>query len=72
MGYVEYRDAIQGKLNRHPTGLTWRELQTRLRLPYARPCPTWTKALERDIGLRRVSGSTRAQVWTLRANSPTR
>lgn len=65
MTYDEFRDRIQRQLVRHPDGLTWRELQTQLRLPYDRPCPTWVNELEREIGLRRASGSGRAHVWTL-------
>ena len=65
MTYNEFRDRIQRQLARHPDGLTWRELQTQLRLPYDRPCPTWVNELEREIGLRRVPGGGRAHVWTL-------
>lgn len=63
MRYTEFRDLIQSELRRHPAGLTWVELKTRLRLPYDRPCPTWTRQLEEEIGLRRVPGKGRAKVW---------
>lgn len=71
MRYVEFRDAIRKELRRTPAGLTWAALRDRLDLPYDRPCPAWTKALEREIGLARVEGSGRALVWTIaaRANS---
>jgi hypothetical protein len=66
MTYVEFRERIRSALHRRPAGYTWAELRDRLDLPYDRPCPTWTKQLEQDIGLTRgkpVSG--RAHVWTL-------
>jgi hypothetical protein len=65
MRYVEYRDSIRNELRRNGAGLTWAELQGRLGLPYDRPCPTWTKQLEADIGLVRAKGSGRALVWKL-------
>ena len=67
MRYSDFRDSIRDELACHDDGLTWVELKTRLRLPYDRPCPTWVKELEREIGLSRVKGSGRAQVWRLGA-----
>jgi hypothetical protein len=64
MRYMEFRDAIDKKLRRARAGLTWAQLKAQLDLPYARPCPEWTKQLERDIGLKRVPGPQRAHVWT--------
>jgi hypothetical protein len=66
MRYTEYRDSIRRELARSAAGRTWAELQSKLELPYARPCPTWTKQLEQEIGLVRVKGSGRALVWKLR------
>jgi hypothetical protein len=63
MTYVEFRDSIADELRRTRAGLTWAQLQQRLALPYDRPCPTWTKQLEHDIGLTRVKGQGRALVW---------
>jgi hypothetical protein len=63
MRYVQFKDAIRGELQRHPQGLTWLELQQRLSLPYDRPCPTWTRKLEDEIGLSRRKGSGRAFLW---------
>jgi hypothetical protein len=51
MRYVEYRDAIQKHLRRHRAGATWRELQPALALSQERPCPEWTRRLEKEIGL---------------------
>lgn len=67
MRYTDFRESIREELACHRAGLTWVELKTRLRLPYERPCPTWVKQLEREIGLSRVKGSGRAQVWRLDA-----
>ena len=42
MRYEEFRDAVRDTRRRAPQGLTWRELRDAARLPYTRPCPTWT------------------------------
>ena len=63
MRYVEFKSAIEKKLRKHPGGLTWSQLKERLDLFYERPCPSWVKQLEREIGLRRVKGAGRAYVW---------
>ena len=63
MRYVEFRDTIHQTLLGHPEGLTWGQLQQRLRLPYDRPCQTWTRRLEREIGLSRAKGNGRALLW---------
>jgi len=63
MRYVEFRDSIQHELRRNVAGLTWAQLRERLGLPYDRPCPVWTKQLEREIGLSRDRGSGRALIW---------
>lgn len=66
MRYVDFRDAIGAELRRCPAGLTWAELRARLALPYDRPCPTWARRLEQDIGLSRGPGTGRAHVWRVR------
>jgi hypothetical protein len=63
MRYTEFRDSIHKELRRNRSGLTWAQLQQRLELPYDRPCPTWTKQLETEIGLKRVKGNGRALTW---------
>ena len=63
MQYVEFRDRIQRKLLRQPSGMTWAKLREELKLPYERPCPNWTKQLEKEIGLTRTKGEGRALVW---------
>jgi hypothetical protein len=66
MTYIEFRNRIQSALRRRPAGYTWAELRDRLDLPYDRPCPSWMKELERDIGLMRKAGARgRAYVWVL-------
>ena len=42
---------------------TWAQLRADLDLPYDRPCPSWTKRLEEEIGLTRTKGVGRALVW---------
>ena len=65
MKYTEFRDLIEKELRQNRSGRTWNDLRDRLGLPYDRPCPTWVKRLEDEIGLARVKGSTRALVWTI-------
>lgn len=65
MTYVEYKTTLQQYLEKHSRGATWQELQSALKLPYARPCPEWTRRLEKEIGLVRRKGSGRSLVWTL-------
>jgi len=61
--YTEFRERVQKQLRRKPMGSTWAELRDDLDLPYDRPCPSWTKRLEQEIGLTRVSRRGRALVW---------
>ena len=65
MLYTDFKSAIHRTLCRTPAGLTWSQLQSRLHLPYTRPCPEWTKRLEKEIHLTRTKGPTRALVWKL-------
>ena len=65
MRYEDFRNAIHAELRRTPTGLTWPQLQARLALPYARPCPTWVKRLEQEVGLTRTKGPPAAYLWKL-------
>ena len=65
MRYLDFKDAIHRELRRSPEGLTWLELQQRLKLPYARPCFTWTNRLQNEIGLKRRKGTGRAFLWSL-------
>jgi hypothetical protein len=67
MRYGEFRDGIHTALRRSASGLTWSQLRQQLGLPYDRPCPAWTKRLERRIGLARRKGDGRELVWTLAA-----
>jgi len=65
MRFSEFKDAIDRELRRSPQGLTWLELQRRLKLPYDRPCPTWTNKLQKEIGLSRKKGTGRAFLWSV-------
>jgi len=64
MRYVEFRDSIRSYLRSHREGATWKELKTKIGLPYDIPCPTWVHRMESEIGLARVSG-TGGKVWKL-------
>ena len=63
MTYATFRDRVQDTLRQHPSGLTWVELRGNAKLPYERPCPEWTKRLEKDIGLVRAEKRGNALVW---------
>lgn len=66
MTYLEFKTRIERRLVQKPAGLTWQELKAQLRLPYERPCPTWVKQLEGEIGLLRMRQSGPAKVWKLK------
>ena len=68
MTYAAFKSAIAGELKRHRAGRTWKELRSRLKLPYDRPCPDWTRRLESEIGLERIRGEGRALVWRVGRN----
>src|ERR1051325_8705265 len=65
MHYVKFRDRIEEELQRNPNGLTWAALQKRLDLPYSRPCPSWIRRMETEIGLSRTRRSGPALIWKL-------
>jgi hypothetical protein len=65
MQFVEFRDLIHEELRRNPSGRTWAELKDQLQLPYERPCPTWVRRLEQEIGLVRTKRSGAALFWTI-------
>lgn len=69
MRYADFKNSIRDELHRTAHGLTWAQLQQRLALPYERPCPSWTRQLEREIGLRRTKGTGRALVWSVSRRS---
>ena len=68
MRYTQFRDLITRELRRRHRGLTWGELRDRLDLPYDRPCPSWVRRLEQEIGLARTRGTGRALIWSLRTS----
>ncbi len=65
MRYAEYQQRIADHLAKHREGATWRELHDALDLPYERPCPEWTRRLEKEIGLVRRKDGGRALIWAL-------
>jgi len=68
MRYVDFREMIRNELQNNPKGSTWAELKESLKLSYSKPCPTWVKNMEREIGLVRFKGSGRALLWNLNQN----
>ena len=65
MTYPEFRATIESALEKLRHGATWNEIKLAHDLPYDRPCPEWTRRLEREIGLVRRKGRERALVWSL-------
>ncbi|MEO0475170.1 MAG: hypothetical protein AAF085_04245 [Planctomycetota bacterium] len=65
MTYTAFRDTIRSALAEHQAGLTWAQLRDEYDLPYERACPTWTRQLEEEIGLKREKGVGRAMIWRL-------
>ena len=65
MTYKAFKDTIRSALAEHRDGLTWAQLRDQYQLPYERACPTWTRQLEEEIGLKREKGHGRALVWRL-------
>lgn len=66
MRYIDFKDAIRDELRKNPDGFAWIELRKRLYLPYERPCPTWVRQLEQEIGLTRTKDTGRAYVWKVK------
>jgi hypothetical protein len=66
MTYAQFKEMIRAELQKNSHGKTWKELQRDLSLPYTRPCPEWTKTLEKEIGLVREKGQGRELIWSIR------
>jgi hypothetical protein len=66
MKYADFKNMIQAELLAHPFGATWKQLKDDLDLPYAQPCPEWTRCLEQEIGLVRRKGTGKAFIWSLK------
>jgi len=66
MRYNSFRDSIKNKLEKHPEGLTWKELKRSLSLPYKQPCQEWVKNLEAEIELERKEKKRNSLVWKIR------
>ena len=65
MTYAQFKKRIQAELQRNSRGKTWKELRRDLALPYTRPCPEWTKTLEKEINLVRKKGQGRELIWSI-------
>jgi len=66
MTYLLFKNLVQTDLRKRSTGKTWKELKSDLALLSDRPCPEWTKRLEREIGLIRRKGTGRELVWSVK------
>jgi len=66
MNYVEFKNIIEAALRKKSSGATWHELRAAHDLPYDRPCPEWTRRLEKEIGLIRRKGNGRSLIWSIR------
>jgi hypothetical protein len=69
MNYSEFKTSIQRHLAKRSSGATWHELRVALQLPYERPCPEWTRRLEKEIGLVRRKEGGRTLRWTLHTST---
>ena len=65
MRYVDFRDQIRQELQKNPEGLTYAELKERLNLPYDRPCQSWVRRMEQEVGVSRARGAGPAYVWKI-------
>jgi len=66
MRYIDFKDLIAAELRQTPAGLSWSELKNRLQLTYQRPCATWIRRLEHEIGLVRVPQHGHTYCWRIK------
>jgi hypothetical protein len=66
MTYEDFKKTIRSALMKKRSGATWNDLKVAQNLPYDRPCPEWTRRLEKEIGLVRRKGDARALIWSIR------
>ena len=52
--YNEFRKKVKKVLQGEKTGLTWNQLREKGDIKYSRPCYTWIRELEDEIGLVRL------------------
>jgi hypothetical protein len=51
--YIEFREKVEKALRGEKDGLTWAQIKKKGEIRYTRPCYTWTRQLEKEIGLTR-------------------
>lgn len=49
--YKIFRNKVKDALQREKYGLTWNQIREKGQIEYTRPCYTWIKELEEEIGL---------------------
>ena len=49
--YAEFREKVRKALEGEKDGLAWNQLRKKGGIEYTRPCYTWARQLEDDIGL---------------------
>lgn len=67
MSFDDFKNAIQATLLHQTKPLTWKELKRIAKLPYDRPCPEWTRRLEKEAGLERFTlpGRGNTRFWRM-------
>ncbi len=65
MTYLEFKSRIFDALSGDSGGLTWKQLREQQELPYKRPCPEWTRRLQKEIGLKRDRKKGRELLWRI-------
>lgn len=63
--YNEFRDKVKRVLKGEKHGLTWNQLRKKSNIQYPRPCYSWIRELEDEIGLIRTR-SGRYVYWKLK------
>jgi hypothetical protein len=51
--YIEFREKVKKALQDEKDGLTWNQLRKKGNIEKTRPCYTWARQLENEIGLTR-------------------
>jgi len=65
MTFEQFKQQVARTLGNYPAGLTRQELRQKAQLPYDRPCPEWTKRLEKELGLNRTDKQGNSLVWKI-------
>ena len=49
--YIDFREKVEEALQGEKDGLTWEQLRKKGEIQQTRPCYTWARQLENEIGL---------------------